>query len=333
MNLTYDLIQKLQSETPSNAWKLVFDHAWEICTKPLAGQKIEGEIVRRDRALADLDLYLATAGWDLWSQYETSVPQTAEVLAEWWKQKPGARAVLILDALSLRETPWLLAGAEARGFSVVSARTTGAELPPDTTPFAKALGFAQRSALGNNGAGGSHRLAGARTETTDVDWQSCAAMIGAEPNWVFWHHWPDKDVHDFADAGEGLRPLVQKAEEHLTGDSFWSLVSRLAEGRSLVITSDHGYAASELFPDASPEQADYLKKLYSSGRCSTAMQDAGSWVPPIDLSLNTRFGKHLFVNGRRKWKSAGGYPTLTHGGLSVLEVAVPFLELTKKGGV
>jgi hypothetical protein len=38
------------------------------------------------------------------------------------------------------------------------------------------------------------------------------------------------------------------------------------------------------------------------------------------------------VNGRRKWKSAGGYPTLIHGGLSVLEVAVPFIELSKKGG-
>jgi hypothetical protein len=33
--------------------------------------------------------------------------------------------------------------------------------------------------------------------------------------------------------------------------------------------------------------------------------------------------------GRRKWKSAGGYPTLTQGGLSVLEVAVPWIELTK----
>jgi len=33
--------------------------------------------------------------------------------------------------------------------------------------------------------------------------------------------------------------------------------------------------------------------------------------------------------GRKKWKSQGGYPTLTHGGLSLLEMAVPYLELSK----
>jgi hypothetical protein len=255
---------------------------------------------------------------------------TADALTQWWSEHDQGRAVLILDALSLREIPWLIAGAEARGLKVGNARATGAELPPDTTPFAKALGFGQRSSLGNNGAGGAHKLQGARTETTDIDWQSCAEMIGSEPDWVFWHHWPDKDVHDFADPAEGLRPLVEKAGEYLRGDAFWSLVSRLAQGRRLVITSDHGYAASELFTDANAEQSTYLKQVYKSGRWSDASHDAGDWVPPIDLRLDTRHGPHLFVNGRRKWKSAGGYPTLTHGGLSVLEVAVPFIELSKQ---
>lgn len=332
MTLAYDLIQNLQNQSPIDAWRSIFDHAWDIVTKPINGGKAKAEIVRRDRALADIDLYLATAGWDLWSQYEASVPLTADVLTDWWQQHTSGRAVLILDALSLRETPWLLAGAKARGFTVVNTQVCGAELPPDTTPFAKALGFGQRSALSSNGAGSSHRLTGARTETTDIDWQSCANMIGSEPDWVFWHHWPDKDVHDFADAGEGLRPLVQKAEEYFCSDAFWTLVSRLAEGRQLIITSDHGYAASELFPDANAEQTSYLKQVYKSGRWSAAGQEPGSWVPPIDLLLETRHGQHLFVNGRRKWKSPGGYPTLTHGGLSVLEVAVPFIELTKKAG-
>lgn len=335
MKLTYDLIQKLQNEPAGDAWRSILEHAWGLCTQPIVDGKAEAEVMRRDRALADVDLYLATAGWDLWSQYEASVPLTADVLADWWQQQAsgggvgGGRAVLVLDALSLRETPWLIAGAEARGFTVANAKATGAELPPDTTPFAKALGFGQRSSLGNNQAGLAHKLTGARTETTDIDWQSCAGMIGSEPDWVFWHHWPDKDVHDFADAGEGLRPLVRKADEYLRSDAFWALVSRLAEGRRLVITSDHGYAASELFPDASTEQSDYLKRVYKSGRWNGAAQDAGAWVPPIDLLLDTRHGRHLFVNGRRKWKSAGGYPTLTHGGLSVLEVVVPFIELTK----
>ena len=53
-------------------------------------------------------------------------------------------------------------------------------------------------------------------------------------------------------------------------------------------------------------------------------------MPPIDLAIKTNHGQHLYVNGRRKWKSAGGYPTLTHGGLSVLEIAVPFIEIKQE---
>lgn len=330
MNLSYEFIQKLQTEPAKQAWRSIFEHAWSTCAESIEENKAASEIVRRDRVISNVDLYLATAGWELWTEYEASVSLTADVLSEWWSEHNQGRAVLILDALSLRELPWLIAGAEARGLKVVNAHATGAELPPDTTPFAKALGFTQRSSLGNNGAGGAHKLQGARTETTDIDWQSCAEMIGSEPDWVFWHHWPDKDVHDFADPAEGLRPLVEKAGEYLRGDAFWSLVSRLAQGRRLVITSDHGYAASELFTDANTEQSSYLKQVYKSGRWSVADQNAGDWVPPIDLRIDTRHGLHLFVNGRRKWKSAGGYPTLTHGGLSVLEVAVPFIELSKQ---
>jgi hypothetical protein len=329
MTLTCDQLRHLQSDSPKKAWEAILSHAWETCSAPFGGAKPESEVPRRDREVADLDLFLATAGWDLWEHYEPSVPLTTDALADWWSSRGSGRAVLILDALSLREAPWLLAGAAARGFTIHDARATGAELPADTTPFAKALGFGQRSSLGANAAGFAHRLPGARTECTDIAWEDCARFVGSEPDWVFWHHWPDKDVHDFADAGEGLRPLITKAAEYLAGDAFWALVDRLAEGRRLVITSDHGYAASELFPDAGADHADYLKRIYKSGRCADAGDPPAAWVPPIDLLLKTRHGPHLFVNGRRKWKSAGGYPTLTHGGLSVLEVAVPFIELSK----
>jgi hypothetical protein len=123
--------------------------------------------------------------------------------------------------------------------------------------------------------------------------------------------------------------LIRKVRDHLTSDDFWSLVERLATGRRVVITSDHGYAASGLFPDSDKNQTDYLKKTFKSGRWIVGSGDTGHWVPPIDIPLNTQLGRYQFVLGRRKWKNAGGYPTLTHGGLSVLEVAVPWIELAK----
>lgn len=50
------------------------------------------------------------------------------------------------------------------------------------------------------------------------------------------------------------------------------------------------------------------------------------------MANDSAYGRHLDVNGRRKWRSQGGYPTLIHGGLSILEVAVPFIELRRHPG-
>lgn len=333
MALPYDLVQTLQDAAPKDAWAKILKHAWTVCSEAFGHGKVEAAVARRDREVGEVDHYLATAGWDLWTAYEESVPLTSEALASWWARRGSGRAVLILDALSLREAPWLLSGAKTRGYTVHEAKATGAELPPNTTAFAKALGFGQRSSLANNGAGKSHKLKGAHTESTDIAWHDCANLIKSEPDWVFWHHWPDHRLHDYGAPGKGLSALTQDAEQHLTSDEFWELIARLATGRRLVITSDHGYAASGLFTDSvDKDQADYLKKIFKSGRCDSSNLGVGPWVPPIVLELETRHGKLLYVNGRRKWKSAGGYPTLTHGGLSVLEVTVPFIELSRPTG-
>ncbi len=329
MTIPYDILLTLESKPSKEAWQAIFNFAWKVCSSPLIGSKPEAEITKRDRVVGDLDLFLTTAGWDLWRTYESDVARTSNVLASWWAAQSNGRAVLILDALSLREAPWILEGAEQRGYNIHQAVVTGAELPADTTPFAKALGFAQRSALNNNGASSTHRLRGAKTESLDIPWGDCSEIIGSEPDWVFWHHWPDHRLHDHDDPGKGLTTLTQEVQENLTSEDFWRFVERLADGRRLVITADHGYAASGLFPDSNKEQTDYLKDVFKSGRWEPSSIEAGSWAPPIDLLLNTDHGENLFVLGRRKWKSAGGYPTLTHGGLSVLEVAVPFIELSR----
>ena len=150
--LSLDLLRKLQAVAPDEAWSELFSFAWKTCSPEVPPDKAASEVLRRDRAVVPADLFLATAGWDLWSSYYDSVPRTAERLAAWWSRTSPGRAVLVLDALSLREAPWLVHGATTRGYTVQSAEATGAELPADTNPFAKALGFGQRSALENNGA-------------------------------------------------------------------------------------------------------------------------------------------------------------------------------------
>ena len=328
--LPLDLLRRLQTAAPANAWGALLAFVRGLCFPALSGAA--AEVTRRDRAVAPADLFLATAGWELWADYYAGVPRTADRLAAWWAETAPGRAVLILDALSLREAPWLLHGAEERGYAVRAAAVTGAELPADTGPFARALGFGQRSALANDGAGGAHRLPGARTDSVDLPWRECVELIDAAPDWVLWHHWPDDRIHHLSAPGRGLAALARETAAQLAGDDFWALVERLTTGRRLVITGDHGYAATGLFPDARDrEQTAYLKARFKSGRSAPAAGDAGpgAWTPPLDAVLETPHGRQALVLGRRKWRSPGGYPTLAHGGLSLLEVAVPFIELAR----
>lgn len=285
MSAPLPLLQKIQTAPATDSWQAIFDYAWTLCSQTLSADSAVAEVTQRDQKLAALDLFLSSAGWDLWTAFEIGTERTTDALATWWAQQQGGRAVLILDALSLREVPWILQGASERGFKI-HAKVTGAELPADTTSFAKALGFGQRSALENNGAGQTHRLSGARTDSVNLPWVDCASLISAEPHWVLWHQWPDSRVHDLSGSGKGLSSLVTEAAAQLTSPDFWSLIDRLTTGRSLVITSDHGYAASGLFSDTSDEQAKYLKSIFKSGRWDQATNDVGPWVPPVDLTLD-----------------------------------------------
>jgi hypothetical protein len=337
MPLPLALLRQLQTAPAERAWAGLFEYAWSRCTETLAQHNVAAAVTKRERELGAADLFLATASWDLWRSYDSVVPHTAEALVSWWAARGAGRAVLILDALSLREVPWLLQGATERGYLIHQARATGAELPADTTPFAQALGFASRSALQNNLGAGKGRLVGAATDSTDIPWEDCAAQIDASPDWLLWHHWPDHRLHDLGETGHGFETLAKEAAGQLSSDAFWSLIHTLTTGRRLIITADHGYAASGYFPDtADAKQAEYLKGRFAGGRWAKVIHrdqpEPRAWVPPIDLHLTTAHANATFALGRRKWKSQGGYPTLTHGGLSLLEVAVPFLELSRAGG-
>lgn len=330
------LVRTVLTATPEDAWAALFEAATQTLRAPLA-DAVAAEVQRREDSVGQLDALLASAAWDLWADYEASVRHTADALAEWWSGETGGRAVLVLDALSLRELPWLLAGAAARGYTVERAHATGAELPTETNAFARALGVSQRSSLQSEGAPAGLRLVGAATDVLGVPFEDAAALVPARPSVLVWHSWLDDRIHGyFHQAGRGLADLTRETASVLTGDAFWTLIARLTQGRRLVITSDHGYAASGGFPDATTSEGDALKAVFGRGRSSRldagATPGPGAFVPPLMLTLDTRTGRYVLALGRRKWRSQAGYPTLTHGGLSLLEACSPFLIVSRPAG-
>lgn len=329
MTLSLSLLKTLVNSTPAMAWETLIAQALTITMSPLTGNDAPREVTKRDRTIGELDLLLASGGWDLWRAFDSVVERNAEQLIRWWAEPFAAKALLILDGLSLRELPWLVQGIQQRGLKLHQVTAYAAELPGETNEFAHALGFAGRNQLQNDGGRRNDRLQGAKTESIDLPWRDCANLIDTTPNWIFWHHWPDVQIHHVAGAGQGLDTLTREAAVQLSSDDFWTFVERLATGRRLVITSDHGYAACGLFNDASGEPATLLKRTFRSGRSAVGLMDTGPFVPPIALQVTNHRGSHTLALGRWKWPSAGGYPTLSHGGLSLLEVLSPFVEVTR----
>lgn len=328
-----ELLDDLFALPPQQVWPRLFGWVWALFSQPIPAGKTAAVTSERERQVSPVDNLLAGSAWELWDTFEAAAPRTSLALMDFWAARQAPKAILILDALSLREAPWLVEQAGLRRYKVHVAKATASELPAETTPFAKALGFAQRSALAHDG-GSSAALPGATSETGDLPFADCLGRVRNEPNLIFWHAWPDDRMHDLSDHGGGLATLLKETEQRLTSDDFWAFVDRLATGRRVVITSDHGYAHTGLFPDVTDrDQAQALKTVFKSGRSAEAEPGATAaphpWLPPLMRTLTTAHGTWHLVLGRKKWKSPGGYPTLAHGGLSLLEVAVPYIELSK----
>jgi hypothetical protein len=321
-----NLIRTILCSPPAEAWQTILEILWDLMAQPMHAELPDLSIIERDRNIGEIDNFLCGSAWELWNDLLSSPLRASAQLKNFWSKNNTGKAVLILDALSLREAPWILEGARQRGYKVERSLAAISELPGDTFTFAKALGFTGRSALSNN-AGKSLFFPNAWTESVGLPFSDCIPMVRSEPAIIFWHHWPDSAVHKYSEDGFGLRNLVQEMQTKLTGDDFWEFVDRLTTGRTLIITGDHGYADSGLFhllPDKA--QNDFMKNLFRSGRAIThRADDDHCWVPPLTLEQD---GQTLAL-GRRKWKSQGGYPTLVHGGLSLLEVLVPYIEIRK----
>lgn len=325
------LITKVFNLPADQAWQVIFDYLHETFSPSIRTDIADAITIERDKSIEKLDNVLSGSAWELWQQFEQSTPLTSQQLKHFWTDRVEGKAILILDALSLRELPWLIEQSTRRGFTLHQTRVTAAEIPGNTNPFAKALGFGQRSNLEHN-LRKSTDFPIAWTETTDMPFVDCGTLIKADPNIIFWHHWPDSQMHDLSDNGDGYRKLSKTVAEQLTSDDFWQFIDRLATGRRLIITADHGYAHSGIFPDVvHKDQADFLKECFKSGRAvqNTTSLSSHYWVPPLTQTIISQHGEWSLVLGRKKWKSQGGYPTLTHGGLSLLEMAVPYLELSK----
>lgn len=315
----------LTPQPPEQAWRLICDRLRDVALEGASAQALQ-------KATIDPDRLLAETAWELWEGFAASAPKVVDELKRFWSaQSMAGTAVLILDGLSLRELPLLLAAAAKRGITPIRAEARAAAVPTETDWFAASLGLPGRSKLFNNKPPGTFIFAGPDTFTDvlEAPFEDCVSSVPTAPRLFLWHKWPDEPlIHLYADKPDGHTTVAQKTKEQLSSDGFWKLIDRMRQGRRLVITSDHGYAVSQFF-SSEVKDADsvaLLRRHFHARR--SAREDLASPWPDRHLPpLVCRHDGWLVVMGQRKWSVQGGFPHLCHAGLTLLEAIVPYVEL------
>jgi hypothetical protein len=325
MTLDLDTLEDVLEGDSAAVWRRLIDRVHDVC-----GAAIDGDVAKaireREQEVGELDDLISTSAWDLWNAFQAGVPRTSDELKTFWKRPHVGKAILILDGLSMRELPHLIKGASDHGLKVLTNKVTASEIPPETDPFAAALGFSSRSAL--SGAPKSPFFPDAKTTVTDMDWGSCTKLLTPDPHWIVWHKMPDDRIHGLENDGDALGRLSRELADEFSGDAFWELVLKLTTGRALVITSDHGYACGGAFFEMPEGPTEFLRETFKGRRSLRGDGDLGNGSPPLVIPLHTPDGPYRLALGRRKWKLPGGFPKLTHGGLTLFEVLSPFLEIS-----
>ena len=303
----------LDSQSPQDAWAEIFSALQSLSRSSSSPVALHDATVIPDRLLTE-------AAWELWEAFPMHAEKTSGNLKGW--AVGSGKAVLILDALSLRELPILMGAAEARGIQPVQVKVTGSECPSTTDHFAKSLGLPSRSALANDGKPGTFALFGGDcyTDVVSLPFEDCA--VPPTPNLVIWHSWLDDLIHLQQKLPDQIASI---ATSTLQSDGFWNFINRLRQGRGLIITSDHGYAVSKRFSSEveDPDAIEILRKTFGASRNKAVSEPwQKRFMPPIAMTNNNQ---HV-VMGQRKWKVQGGFPHVCHGGMSLLEVAVPYME-------
>ena len=318
----------LEEKDSATAWQKIFS-----ALRDQALQSTKNGVL--DRATVAPDRLLAASAWTMWEQFQSHAPSRFSELKRFWvKTSSAGTAVLILDGLSLRELPVIVVASKSRGLEPTRVEAFASEVPTETDQFAQALGVSGRSKLFNNGAPTSFIFSGPDTHTNvlDAPFADCIALVPSSPRVFIWHKWPDEPLihlHDSKDDGPEI--VASQTKQQLQSDEFWRFIDRLRQGRRLVITSDHGYAVSRSFSDEvrDSETIGLLRSTFGARRTAPE-SPASPWprrnLPPLVVRANGR----LVVTGQRKWTVQSGFPHLCHGGLSLLEAVVPFIEFPPK---
>jgi len=293
-----------------------------------AGLSSEDYLRKGELAVCDLEALIAAGAPHVWDELE-SASAGATTLADWLGLSaplalPSPHAAVVFDGLSLREMPMLLERAAASGFRVKSARAVATCLPTETRSFVE------------------QRLLGKPVSPSDLPGRrefaekNAQAFYFGQPNsrdnfpvgrsLLVWSHYPDGLFFDDNARSEQLFSTFASYIE-----TIWKCtVQAIPAGVPIVVTSDHGYVFFGAGGETGALQADAGALLEQSRWREFPPEDRfPAWHPDLQLVPSRRLA---LLRGRIRTRKPGPSSNrlYQHGGFSLMETLVPWIELERK---
>lgn len=324
--LRYDLL-RLCAEGPRlpaiKRW--LIEDVWS--SERYAGQSATDYLRKGEEAVCKLEEALSTGALSVWDELEADSAQ-APTLKAWLGidaplplERP--RAAVVFDGLSLREWPLLIKMAEATGFRVKSADVISTSLPTET------LDYIEQHVIGvrvpPSRLRGRRELAEKNVEAFYLEQPNTRTAFPVDRGLLVWSSYPDRLFFNDEARSEQLFETFHR--DHIP--VLWKCaVQALPPDVPVVVTADHGY----IFFGASLESTRHSEApaMLDQARSKEFAPGTGfpAWHPDLHLLPSRRLA---MLRGRLRAKPSGpsSRKLYQHGGFSLMETLVPWLELER----
>jgi hypothetical protein len=299
----------------------------ETVWTPARYQQTEPEDYLRfgEEAVCRLEELIATGAQEIWDELQAESSQAPTVKSWLGLDAPLPlaipRAAVVFDGLSLRELPLLLKLAEDSGFRVKSTRAVATSLPTETHQFVdeRVIG----AGIGPSQLPGRTELAERNIEAFYLDQPTARHRFTPGRSVLLWSTYPDRL---FSDDNARNEALFTNFHRNYVPTIWKNTLQDLPRGLPIVVTSDHGY----IFFGASLEATRDSDAPGILGQARwkefTADEALPLWHRDLQILPATRIA---MLRGRLRARPQGlsSRKLYQHGGFSLMEVLVPWIEL------
>lgn len=287
---------------------------------------VESYLHQGEEAVSRMEETIASGALAVWDELEADSRQ-APTLKSWLcldaRPLESPRAAVVFDGLSLRELPLLLKMAETTGFRVKSVGTVATSLPTETLDFVEQRVIGTR--IGPSRLKGRREFAEKNVEAFYLEQPNAREVFPSDRSLLVWSSYPDRLF--FNDEARSEQLFTTFHHDHIP--VLWKCtVQAIPRGIPIVVTADHGY----IFFGASLESTRDSDAAALLGQARSKEfgpnETLPAWHPDLQILPATRTA---MLRGRLRAKPQGpaSRKIYQHGGFSLMEVLVPWLELER----